>query len=60
MQEQAVGTEPPYREDLSTEVEEKPLLEVVTRKRLAKTLQAVKDLTCAIVICEVWKSETLL
>jgi hypothetical protein len=29
-----VGREPPFREDLSAEAEESPLLEAVTRKRL--------------------------
>jgi hypothetical protein len=30
------------------------MLEAVTRKRLVKTLQAVKDLACALVIYKVW------
>jgi hypothetical protein len=33
-QELVVGREPPFRKDLSLEIEEKPLLEAVTRKRL--------------------------
>jgi hypothetical protein len=56
-QELAVGKEPPFREDLSAEGEESPLLETVTRERLVKTQQAGKDLACAVVMCEVWKSE---
>jgi hypothetical protein len=48
-----VGSEPPFRDDLSREAEEKPLLEVVTRKRVVKTLQAGKNLACALVICYV-------
>jgi hypothetical protein len=51
-QEFVVGREPPFRKGLSTEAEEQPLLEAVTRKHLVKTLQAGKDLTCA----AVWKS----
>jgi hypothetical protein len=43
-QEWAAGREPPFRENLSTEAVEQPLLKVVTRKRLAKTLRAGKDL----------------
>jgi hypothetical protein len=42
---------PPLRQDLRTEAEEYPLLEAVTRKRLEKTVQAVKDLSCALVTC---------
>jgi hypothetical protein len=33
-----VGREPPFREDLSAEAEESPLLEAVTRERLVKTV----------------------
>jgi hypothetical protein len=40
----SVGREPPFRKDLSVEAEESPLLEAVTRERLMKTQQAVKDL----------------
>jgi hypothetical protein len=32
-----VGREPPFREDLSAEAEESPLLEAITRIRLVKT-----------------------
>jgi hypothetical protein len=39
-QEFAVGREPSFREDLSTEAEEYRLLESVTRKCLVKALQA--------------------
>jgi hypothetical protein len=35
--QESVGKEPPFREDLSVETEESPLLEVVTRERLVKT-----------------------
>jgi hypothetical protein len=38
----SVGREPPLREDLSTEAEESPLLEAVTRERLVKTQRAGK------------------
>jgi hypothetical protein len=37
---EAVGREPPFREDLSPAVVEYPLLEAVTRQLLAKTLRA--------------------
>jgi hypothetical protein len=47
-----VRREPPFREDLSAEAEESPLLEAVTRERLVKTQQAGKDLVGAVVICE--------
>jgi hypothetical protein len=33
---------------------------VVTRQLLVKTLQAGKDLACALVICKVWKLVTVL
>jgi hypothetical protein len=36
------------------------LLEAVTRKRLAKSLQDVKELACAVVIFELWKSAIVL
>jgi hypothetical protein len=39
----AVGTEPPFRVDLSPEAEEQSLLETVTRQLLVKTLRAKKD-----------------
>jgi hypothetical protein len=45
------GREPPFREDLSAEAEESPLLVAVTRERLVKTEQAGKDLAGAVVIC---------
>jgi hypothetical protein len=51
---------PSFREDLSPEAEEQPLLEAVTRKRLVKTLQTGKDLACAVVICKVCKSDIVL
>jgi hypothetical protein len=51
----SVGREPPFREDLSTESEEKPLLKTVAKQLLLKTLQAGKYLTCAVVICKMWK-----
>jgi hypothetical protein len=38
----SVGWEPPFRENLSAEAEESPLLEVVTREHLVKTQQAGK------------------
>jgi hypothetical protein len=40
---------------VGTEAEESPLSEAVTGKRLMKTLQAGKDLVCALVICKVWR-----
>jgi hypothetical protein len=46
-----VGREPLFREDLSAEVEESPLLEAVTGERLVKTQQVGKDLAYAVVIC---------
>jgi hypothetical protein len=39
-----VGREPLPKEDLSTEAEEYPLFEVVTRERLVKTQQVGKKL----------------
>jgi hypothetical protein len=38
------------------EAEESPVLEVVARKRLVKTLQAGEDLVFAAAICELRKS----
>jgi hypothetical protein len=37
-----VAREPPFREDLSMETEESPMLEAVTRGQLVKTQQAGK------------------
>jgi hypothetical protein len=34
---EAVGRKPPFRQDLSLEAEDKPLLEAVTRQLLVKT-----------------------
>jgi hypothetical protein len=48
---ESVEREPTIRQDLSSEAEESPLLEVVTRGRLVKTQQAEKDLAGAVVIC---------
>jgi hypothetical protein len=31
------------------------IVEAVTRQLLVKTLQAAKDLVCALVICKLWK-----
>jgi hypothetical protein len=45
----------PDSNDVSTEAEESSLLEAVTKKLLVKTLQALKDLACAAVICKVWE-----
>jgi hypothetical protein len=53
--EEAVGTEPTFREDLRPEAEEYPLLEAVTRQLLMKTQQAGKDLKYAVVIGELWR-----
>jgi hypothetical protein len=55
-QEYAVGRGPPFGEEMNTEAEESLLLEAITMKCLVKALQAGKDLACAVVICEVWKS----
>jgi hypothetical protein len=44
--------EQPFRQDLSAEDEESPLLEAITRERLLKTQQAGKGLAGAMVICE--------
>jgi hypothetical protein len=48
--------ESPFREDWSTEADVQPLLEAVTRKRLVKTLQAGKNLTCVTMTGKMWKS----
>jgi hypothetical protein len=45
------GREQPFREDLSVEAEESPLLEAVTREQLVKRQQTGKDLVCAVVMC---------
>jgi hypothetical protein len=50
-----LGFNDSVRENLSTEAENFPLLEAVTRERLVKTQQAGKDLTCAVVIYKVWR-----
>jgi hypothetical protein len=39
---------------VNAEAEESPLLEVVAKKRLVKTLRTRKDLVFAVVICKVW------
>jgi hypothetical protein len=41
---------------VSAEAEEFSVLKAVTGKRLMKTLQAGKNLVCALVICKVWRS----
>jgi hypothetical protein len=46
---------PPFRKNLSAEVEESPLLEAVIRERLVKTQQAGKGLAVAVVICKAWR-----
>jgi hypothetical protein len=43
-EEYAVGREPSFREDFSTEAREQPLLEAVTRHLIVKTPQVEKDL----------------
>jgi hypothetical protein len=60
MKKQTAGREPPFREDLSMEAEESPLLETVTRERLVKTWQAGKNFTCAVVICKVLRLAMML
>jgi hypothetical protein len=40
-----VGREPPFRDDLSADVEKSPLLEAVTRERLVKTQQVERRLS---------------
>jgi hypothetical protein len=47
--------DPQFREDLRPEAEEYQLLGAVIRKLLVKTLQARKDLACALLICKVWR-----
>jgi hypothetical protein len=47
--------EAPFREDLSAEAEESPLLEVITRERLVKTQQAGEGLRSAVLICKIWR-----
>jgi hypothetical protein len=37
-----------------------PLLEAVTSQLLVKTLQAGRDLACAVVICKAWNSAIVL
>jgi hypothetical protein len=37
----------PDGNDMSTEAEEPPLMRVVTKRRLVKTLQAGEDLACS-------------
>jgi hypothetical protein len=53
---EAVGREPPFRQDLSADTEESPLLQAVIRQRLVKTQQAGKALACVVVICKVCRS----
>jgi hypothetical protein len=50
---QAVERKLPFGEDLNTEAEEYPLLEVVTRKLLIKSLRAGKNV---VGFFKVWKS----
>jgi hypothetical protein len=45
----------PDNNDVSTEAEESPLLEIVAREGLVKTQEAGKGLADAIVICELWR-----
>jgi hypothetical protein len=49
------GREPLFREDLSAEAEETPLLEAAARERLVKTQHAGKDLASAVVFYKVWR-----
>jgi hypothetical protein len=42
------------------EAEESPSLGAVTRERLMKTQQVGKALTCAVVICGLWRSAVAL
>jgi hypothetical protein len=51
----SAGRERPFREDLSVEAEESPLLETVARERLVKTQQARKDIAAAVVICKLFR-----
>jgi hypothetical protein len=46
----------PVGKGVSSEAEECPLLEAVAGKQLVKTLQAGKDLVCALVISKMWTS----
>jgi hypothetical protein len=55
----SVGREPEFKDDLTAEAEESPLLEAVTRERLVKIQQDRKDLACA-VICKAWRSSMVL
>jgi hypothetical protein len=52
------GRERPFREELSAEAEESPLLEAIAREELVKTQQAGKVLAGGAVICELWRSAT--
>jgi hypothetical protein len=54
VKKKSVGREPSFREDMGTEAEESPLLEVVSRERLVK-MQAGNDVMCSVVISKVWK-----
>jgi hypothetical protein len=51
----SVGREPPFREDLSAEAEESPLLQAVTRERLVIRQHVGRDLVCVVVICKMWR-----
>jgi hypothetical protein len=44
LKKSSVGRKPPFREDLSPEAEEEPLLEAVTEQLLMKKLRAEEDL----------------
>jgi hypothetical protein len=50
----------PAGNGVSAKAEKSRLLDAVTRKRLVKILQAGKDLACALVICEAWRSAMVL
>jgi hypothetical protein len=50
-----VGREPPFRGDLSTEADESPLLEVVTRESPVKIMWVGEGLAGAVVICKLWR-----
>jgi hypothetical protein len=52
----AGGRELPFRDDLSAEAEESPLLEVSPRELLVKTQQTGKDVAGVVVISELWRS----
>jgi hypothetical protein len=58
-EEESVGREWRFREDLSAEAEEPPLLAAVTRERLEKAKQAGKGLADAVAICELWRCNCL-